>query len=85
MTDPAPEKLQQTALFDLHVEMGARMVPFAGYEMPVQFPGGIIAEHLHTRSLASLFDISHMGQVTLAGAAAEEVEQSAGAFERQGA
>ena len=57
MTDPAPEKLQRTALFDLHVEIGARMVPFAGYEMPVRFPGGIIAEHLHTRSRASLFDI----------------------------
>jgi aminomethyltransferase len=72
VTDPTPEKLQQTALFDLHVELGAKMVPFAGYEMPVQFPGGIIAEHLHTRARASLFDISHMGQVELAGAAAEE-------------
>ncbi|MCH8092548.1 MAG: hypothetical protein IIC57_09405, partial [Proteobacteria bacterium] len=75
MTDTSPEKLQQTALFDLHVEMGARMVPFAGYEMPVQFPGGIIAEHLHTRSRASLFDIGHMGQVTLAGGdVAEAIE-----------
>ncbi|MCH7544736.1 MAG: glycine cleavage system aminomethyltransferase GcvT, partial [Proteobacteria bacterium] len=55
--------------------MGARMVPFAGYEMPVQFPGGIIAEHLHTRSRASLFDIGHMGQVTLAGGdVAEAIE-----------
>ena len=72
MTDPTPQKLQKTALFGLHVEMGARMVPFAGYEMPVQFPGGIIAEHLHTRSRASLFDIGHMGQVTLAGAAADQ-------------
>ncbi len=72
MTETLPQKLQQTALFDLHVEMGARMVPFAGYEMPVQFPGGIIAEHLHTRSRASLFDIGHMGQVTLVGAAADE-------------
>ncbi len=75
MTDPASETLQRTALFDLHVEMGARMVPFAGYEMPVQFPGGIIAEHLHTRSRASLFDIGHMGQLTLAGGdVAEAVE-----------
>jgi aminomethyltransferase len=75
LTDPAPEKLQRTALFDLHVEMGARMVPFAGYEMPVRFPGGIIAEHLHTRSRASLFDIGHMGQVTLRGGdVAEAIE-----------
>ena len=44
---------------------GARMVPFAGYEMPVQYPGGIIREHLHTRAAASLFDVSHMGQIAL--------------------
>jgi len=52
-------------LFALHVELGARMVPFAGYEMPVQFPAGILKEHLHTRSAAGLFDVSHMGQVAL--------------------
>jgi aminomethyltransferase len=49
----------------LHVRLGARMVPFAGYEMPLQYPGGIIAEHLHSRAAASLFDVSHMGQIAL--------------------
>ena len=68
MTEPAtPPPLARTPLHALHRELGARMVPFAGYEMPVQYPGGIIKEHLHTRSAAGLFDISHMGQVRLAG------------------
>jgi len=58
---------QRTALYDLHVELGAKMVPFAGYAMPVQYPAGIIAEHRHTRSNASLFDVSHMGQVAIRG------------------
>jgi aminomethyltransferase len=58
--------LKRTPLYDLHVELGARMVPFAGYEMPVQYPTGIIKEHLHTRAAAGLFDVSHMGQITLA-------------------
>jgi aminomethyltransferase len=57
--------LQRTSLYDLHVGLGARMVPFAGYEMPVQYPAGIIKEHLHTRAAASLFDVSHMGQIEL--------------------
>ncbi len=57
---------KRTPLFDLHVELGGRMVPFAGYEMPVQFDG-IIAEHTHTRSAAGLFDVSHMGQRVLTG------------------
>jgi aminomethyltransferase len=57
--------LLRTPLYALHVRLGARMVPFAGYEMPVQYPGGIIAEHLHTRAAASLFDVSHMGQVAV--------------------
>ncbi|MBT6430469.1 MAG: glycine cleavage system aminomethyltransferase GcvT, partial [Rhodospirillaceae bacterium] len=60
--------LKQTALFDLHVELGAKMTPFAGYDMPVQYPAGILTEHLHTRARASLFDVSHMGQLTLRGA-----------------
>ena len=60
--------LKRTALYALHRELGARMVPFAGYEMPVQYPTGILAEHLHTRSQAGLFDVSHMGQIRLAGA-----------------
>jgi aminomethyltransferase len=57
--------LRRTPLYALHVRLGARMVPFAGYEMPLQYPGGIIAEHLHTRAAASLFDVSHMGQIVL--------------------
>ena len=63
-TDPA---LQRTPLFDLHVSLGARMVPFAGYEMPVQYADGILAEHRWTRENASLFDVSHMGQATIRG------------------
>ncbi|SDG90361.1 aminomethyltransferase [Sulfitobacter delicatus] len=55
--------LKQTALHDLHVELGAKMVPFAGYSMPVQYPLGVMKEHLHTRAAAGLFDVSHMGQV----------------------
>ncbi|WP_322089323.1 glycine cleavage system aminomethyltransferase GcvT [Burkholderia sp. BCC1999] len=64
MTHP----LSRTALHDLHLELGAKMVPFAGYEMPVQYPLGILKEHLHTRDHAGLFDVSHMGQVMLTGA-----------------
>ena len=60
--------LMTTPLDSLHRELGAKMVPFAGYEMPVQYPGGIIREHLHTRSAAGLFDVSHMGQVIIEGA-----------------
>lgn len=59
--------LKKTPLFDLHVELGAKMVPFAGYEMPVQYPLGVKKEHLHTRDQAGLFDVSHMGQVKLSG------------------
>jgi glycine cleavage system T protein (aminomethyltransferase) len=60
--------LKRTPLYALHRELGAKMVPFAGYEMPVNYPPGILAEHLRTRSQAGLFDVSHMGQVRLAGA-----------------
>ena len=60
--------LKRTCLFDLHVELGARIVPFAGYEMPVQYPMGVMGEHTHTRTQAGLFDVSHMGQVILRGA-----------------
>ncbi|TAH45095.1 MAG: glycine cleavage system aminomethyltransferase GcvT [Betaproteobacteria bacterium] len=59
--------LLRTPLFDLHVSLGAKMVPFAGYEMPVQYPMGILSEHVHTRTQAGLFDVSHMGQVFLHG------------------
>ncbi len=59
--------LSRTPLHALHLARGARMVAFAGYEMPVQYPPGIIAEHLHTRTQAGLFDVSHMGQLRLIG------------------
>ena len=57
--------LKRTPLYALHVSLGAKMVPFAGYEMPVQYPAGVLKEHLHTRKAAGLFDVSHMGQVAL--------------------
>ncbi len=59
--------LRHTPLHDLHVELGAKMVPFAGYAMPVQYPLGVMKEHLHTRAKAGLFDVSHMGQVKVTG------------------
>ena len=60
--------LLQTPLHELHVRLGARMVPFAGYAMPVQYPSGLMAEHKQCRDSAALFDVSHMGQVRLVGA-----------------
>jgi glycine cleavage system T protein (aminomethyltransferase) len=57
--------LKRTALHHLQVELGARFVPFAGYEMPINFPSGILKEHLHTRAAAGLFDVSHMGQLAV--------------------
>jgi aminomethyltransferase len=62
------ESMKQTPLHALHVELGARMVPFAGYDMPVQYRDGILREHLHTRANAGLFDVSHMGQIVVRGA-----------------
>jgi aminomethyltransferase len=59
------DDLLRLGLHDLHVSLGGKMVPFAGYEMPVQFPAGVMKEHLHTRTAAGLFDVSHMGQVIL--------------------
>jgi aminomethyltransferase len=59
--------LKRTPLHDLHVELGARMVPFAGYDMPVQYPLGVKKEHEHTRTACGLFDVSHMGQIVLRG------------------
>ena len=75
MSAPLEETLARTPLHALHLELGARMVPFAGYSMPVQYPAGLMAEHLHTRGAAGLFDVSHMGQLRLAG------PQAAAAFE----
>ena len=65
--DDTTLELDKTPLHGLHVELGARMVAFAGYEMPVQYPLGILKEHLHTRKKAGLFDVSHMGQICLSG------------------
>ena len=61
------DALLQTPLHALHVELGAKMVPFAGYDMPVQYPAGVLKEHLHTRAKAGLFDVSHMGQAVISG------------------
>jgi len=61
------EILRRTPLYALHLALGGKMVPFAGYEMPVQYPAGILKEHLHTRGAAGLFDVSHMGQGFLSG------------------
>ncbi len=64
----ADTPLLQTPLHELHLELGARMVPFAGYAMPVQYPAGLMAEHRQCRDKAALFDVSHMGQLRLVGA-----------------
>jgi aminomethyltransferase len=68
--------LLNTPLNALHLELGARMVPFAGYSMPVQYPMGLMAEHIHTRSEAGLFDVSHMGQLRLVGTDAASAFES---------
>ncbi|HKH34619.1 MAG TPA: glycine cleavage system protein T, partial [Beijerinckiaceae bacterium] len=68
MAEPvAGETLLKTPLHSEHVAAGARMVPFAGYDMPVQYQTGILAEHVWTREHAGLFDVSHMGQAALIG------------------
>ena len=68
--------LLTTPLHALHIELGAKMVPFGGYDMPVQYATGILAEHRHTRTAAGLFDVSHMGQVLLKGADAAAALES---------
>ncbi len=73
--------LLRTPLFELHLARGGKMVPFAGYEMPVQFPAGVLKEHLHTRAAAGLFDVSHMGQLVLRPKSGR-VEDAALALER---
>lgn len=65
IADVAVAPLKQTSLHRLNLALGGRMVPFAGYEMPVQFTAGVLKEHLHTRHAAGLFDVSHMGQMLL--------------------
>lgn len=74
--DTTSQTLARTPLYNLHVELGARMVPFAGYEMPVQYPSGVLKEHTHTRTQAGLFDVSHMGQVKLSGVGAAAALES---------
>jgi aminomethyltransferase len=73
--------LNRTPLYDLHVELGAKMVPFAGYEMPVQYALGVMKEHLHCRNAAGLFDVSHMGQVIIR-AKSGQVTDAATALEK---
>ena len=73
--------LKRTPLHALHVSLGAKMVPFAGYEMPVQFAEGVLREHLHTRASVGLFDVSHMGQIALR-AKSGRVEEAALSLER---
>ena len=65
--DAGTDALARTPLFVEHRTLGATLVPFAGYAMPVRYPAGIMAEHAHTRSAAGLFDVSHMGQLRLTG------------------
>ncbi len=74
--DTTTQSLARTPLYNLHLELGAKMVPFAGYEMPVQYPTGVLKEHTHTRTQAGLFDVSHMGQVRLSGAEAAAALES---------
>ena len=70
------EQPKNTQFHDYHIEAGGKMVPFAGYSMPINYPAGIMQEHLHTRDAAGLFDVSHMGQVIIRGAnAAEQLEK----------
>src|SRR5438477_9473423 len=73
--------LNRTPLHALHIALGGKLVPFAGYEMPVQYAPGVLREHLHTRSKAGLFDVSHMGQIAL-HAKSGRVEDAARALER---
>jgi aminomethyltransferase len=73
--------LKRTPLQALHVSLGGKMVPFAGYEMPVQYTPGVLREHLHTRAAAGLFDVSHMGQIAV-GAKSGRIEDAAIALER---
>lgn len=76
MSEASSESLKKTPLYALHLDWGAKMVPFAGYEMPVQYPSGVKNEHIHTRSKAGLFDVSHMGQLKLSGEGADHFLES---------
>ncbi|MDD7020164.1 MAG: glycine cleavage system aminomethyltransferase GcvT, partial [Hornefia butyriciproducens] len=61
------EKLKRTSLYDTHVKYGGKMVPFAGWEMPVQYKAGVISEHMAVRTKAGMFDVSHMGEIVCKG------------------
>jgi aminomethyltransferase len=76
LTETPAGPLKRTPLYTLHRALGARVVPFAGYEMPVQYPTGILAEHAQTRTAAGLFDVSHMGQVRLTAKAGHNVAKA---------
>src|SRR6202012_5218977 len=75
--------LKRTPLHALHASLGGKMVPFAGYDMPVQYAPGVLKEHLHTRAAAGLFDVSHMGQIALRPKSGR-IEDAALALERLG-
>ena len=77
----SPSELKRTPLHALHLARGGKMVPFAGYDMPVQYGAGVLREHLHTRTAAGLFDVSHMGQIAL-HAKSGRLEDAALALER---
>ena len=81
LAQDAKTLLKRAPLHALHVAMGGKMVPFAGYEMPVQFAAGVLREHLHTRAAGGLFDVSHMGQIALR-AKSGRIEDAALALER---
>lgn len=74
------QSLKRTPLYALHLARGGKMVPFAGYDMPVQYAPGVLKEHLHTRNAAGLFDVSHMGQIELR-AKSGKLEDAARALE----
>ncbi|NRB42780.1 MAG: glycine cleavage system aminomethyltransferase GcvT, partial [Pseudomonadales bacterium] len=76
--------IKTTALHQWHIDQGAKMVPFAGYDMPVQYPLGVLKEHLHTRSNAGLFDVSHMGQIQVLGENIAEVLETVFPADLQG-
>src|SRR5258708_38151430 len=79
--NPNDEALKTTPLHAAHLALGARMVPFAGYDMPVQYTEGVLKEHLWTREHAGIFDVSHMGQARLRGPISEGKKGPLAAFE----
>ncbi|MFD1701918.1 glycine cleavage system aminomethyltransferase GcvT [Methylopila henanensis] len=81
-SSPDPDgALRRTPLHALHLRLGARMTPFAGYEMPLQYPAGVLKEHLHARAAAGLFDVSHMGQIALSPRPGSTIDDVARALE----